>query len=147
MRRVIIGDRKAFADITDAHVGRLYLRDGSWHASADVRTKGISGSKREGHRKWPYDEGLSKLKAGREQLGQYLVELVIYIRIDVKLSMPANYIDAALLQGLELTCKREWSDERVIGSRGWTGFNWMRIDWTSRFEENIISRVNKRWQL
>lgn len=45
MRRVIIGDRKAFADITDAHVGRLYLRDGSWHASADVRTKGISGSK------------------------------------------------------------------------------------------------------
>lgn len=45
-------------------------------------------------------------------------ELVIYIQIDVKLSMLANYIDAALLQGFELTRKREWSDERVIGSRG-----------------------------
>lgn len=50
--------------------------------------------------------------------GRFLVELVIYIQIDVKLSMPVNYIDAALLQGLELTRKREWSDEHVIGSRG-----------------------------
>lgn len=53
-----------------------------------------------------------------KQLGRFLVELVIYIQIDVKLSMPANYIDAELLRGLELTRKREWSDERVIGSRG-----------------------------
>lgn len=51
MRRVITGDRKAFADIIDAHVGRLYLCDGSWHALVDVHKKGISGSKGRQHRR------------------------------------------------------------------------------------------------
>lgn len=99
MRRVITGDRKAFADISDAHVGRLYLCDGSWHASVDVRTKGISGSKGRQHRReWPADEGLSKLKAGRKYNADNLSsrESNLYLNSYVKLLMFANHVDAAV---------------------------------------------------